>query len=144
MLCTRSSPQIKMVLNPFGFPWSYGLHLILYCRVKTKMEVNHRSPQNCPIGRKDHTGAIPIEQNLPVFKDFFTGCWELVTIRKDVSWISCCHLRAANHFRALQKFKEQGPWNIKIPSAIYEETQKLSFRIWLSIGNNCCPWSREV
>lgn len=128
MFYARSSHQIKMVLHHFGLTWSYGLNLILYCQVKTKMAVNHRSPQNCPMGRKVHTGAIPIDQNYPVLKDFFTGCWELVTIRKDVSWISCCCLRVADHFRAIQKFKEQGPWTIKIPSSMYEENPEIVLR----------------
>ena len=108
MLYARISHQIKMVLNRFGLTWSYGLNFILYCWVKTKTEVNHRSLQNCPIGRKVHTGAIPIDQNYSVFKDFFIGCWQLATIGKDVSLISSCYLGLADHFGAIQKFKELG------------------------------------
>ena len=139
-----------MVINCFGLPSLYALNLILYCWMKTKMEINHGSPQNCPIGRKVHTGAIPINQNYPVFKDFLLGSWELATTGKDVSWISCCHLRLVDHFRAIQKFKEQVPWNViipvfasaahmlklnTIPSSIYEENPKidlfLSFQFWV-------------
>lgn len=85
-------------------------------------------------------GRLWRNPNYTMFKDFPKGCWEFATTGKYVSWISCYDRRPAGYFRAIQKFKGWGPWNIKIPS-IYAENPEVDFFSIIKVMTQIRKWS---